>query len=326
MTQASSQTAASSASSPAYVGRFAPSPTGPLHFGSLVAALASYLHAHHAGGRWLVRMEDLDPPREQPGADSAILASLEAHGLHWDGEVLFQSTRLAAYEHALEQLLARDLVYPCTCTRKAIRAMGGLYNGHCRRHRADTDAPYALRLKLTDLPAPYTGLPDTLAVEDIFQGRHGYNLRTDADDTILRRKDGLHAYQLAVVVDDIAQGITHSIRGADLLPITGAQSRLFELLDAPVPHFGHVPMALHPQGDKLSKQTHAPALQAHRAGENLWHALRFLGQNPPAELRAAPPGRLLEWAKSHWRANAVQGTGHAVDPETGTITTEATPS
>jgi glutamyl-Q tRNA(Asp) synthetase len=280
-----------------YIGRFAPSPTGPLHFGSLVAALASFLHAHTHHGRWLVRMEDLDPPREQPGAADAILCSLEVHGLQWDGELLFQSQRLPAYEETLAQLIAANLIYPCYCTRQDLQALGGIYNGRCRTETLPAHAPHALRLKLYDTPQLPT---DMLSFMDLFQGLQHQNLRRTAGDAIVKRKDGLFAYQLAVVVDDIAQGITHVVRGADLLDVTSRQIALFKLLQAPAPIYGHVPLALTHNGQKLSKQNHAPPLENARAGNNLWQALVFLGQNPPSELEQAKVEDLMSWAITHW--------------------------
>ena len=288
-----------------YRGRFAPSPSGPLHFGSLVSALASFLHARHRGGNWLVRMENLDPPREQPGADRKILEALEAHGLHWDGCVWYQSERLDAYAQMLADLRRRGLAYPCNCTRKDLRAMGGVYDGRCRQRRTQPEKPFAWRLKLYDLPEAIAGLNETLGFEDLFQGCQQNNLRRDLGDPVIKRKDGLFAYQLAVVADDIAQGITHVIRGSDLLELSVGQLACFYLLGGQPPRFGHVPTAINAAGQKLSKQHGAPALQNHLAGDNLWQALAFLGQNPPLELAGASPGELLEWGRRNWRPDAL---------------------
>lgn len=290
----------------AYIGRFAPSPTGPLHFGSLVSALASYLHAHAHQGRWLVRMEDLDPPREQPGAADAILRCLEAHQLHWDGPVLYQSQRLAAYEEVLEALRAEDLLYACNCTRQDLQAIGGIYNGRCRNRRVDTTKPHAWRLKLYDLPPVYAALNDVVGFTDLIQGEQQQNLRLNAGDQILKRKDALFAYQLAVVADDIAQQVTHIIRGQDLLEVTARQIFLFQLLGAQPPVFGHVPLVLNDYGQKLSKQNLAPPLEDAQAGNNLWHALEFLGQNPPPTLKNASATEVLLWSKAHWDMNRLQ--------------------
>jgi glutamyl-Q tRNA(Asp) synthetase len=299
---------------PTYIGRFAPSPTGPLHFGSLVSALASYLHARSQQGQWLVRMEDLDPPREQPGAADQILTSLEKHGLSWDGAVLYQSQRHTAYGEALETLRKADLIYPCHCTRQDLQALGGVYDGRCRNQQVTTHKPHALRLKLYDLPAPWQALPEIVSFTDLFQGQQHQDLRREAGDIIVKRRDGLFAYQLAVVVDDIAQGITHVVRGSDLLEVTGRQWLLFRLLGARPPQFGHIPLALHPNGQKLSKQNHAPPLNSAEAGTNLWRALGFLGQNPPADLYNAPPAEVLSWASAHWQTAQIAGFG-AVPPD-----------
>ena len=271
--------------------------------GSLVSALASYLHAHSMAGKWLVRMEDLDPPREQPGAADAILHSLEDHGLHWDGSVIYQSQRLAAYDEVLHYLRAQNLVYPCNCTRQDLQNMGGVYNGRCRTRSVDIRQPHALRLKLYDLPRTLSS--EQLVFNDLIQGRQQQNLRTEAGDQIVRRKDGLIAYQLAVVVDDIAQQITHIIRGADLLDVSARQIFLFQQLDASPPEYGHVPLVLNAQGQKLSKQNFAPPLESGTAGHNLWQALRFLGQKPPEELNNASVNEVLCWARAHWQLEPI---------------------
>lgn len=292
-----------------YVGRFAPSPTGPLHFGSLVSALASYVHARKAGGRWRVRMENLDPPREEAGADEQILGALEAHGLQWDGGVLYQSDRLEAYANTLAQLQAQGLAYQCRCTRKRIHALGGVYDGRCRTDAVRDDEPHAWRLKLYDVPSPLPEPADPYRWHDLFQGAQCQSLRRDVGDPIIKRKDGLFAYQLAVVVDDIYQGVTHIIRGADLLPVSVGQVASFTLLGGQTPVFGHVPVAQNVQGQKLSKQHGAPALSRQKASGNLWQALHFLRQNPPEELLGAPPATLLDWACQHWRDDAITGMG-----------------
>nr|WP_324259920.1 tRNA glutamyl-Q(34) synthetase GluQRS [Cellvibrio fontiphilus] len=291
-----------------YRGRFAPSPTGPLHFGSLVTALASFLDAKANRGQWLVRMEDLDPPREQPGAADLILQALETHGLEWDETLIYQSSRHSAYEARLQELISRGLAYPCNCSRQQLAAMGGIYDGRCRIHQQDDTSPHAIRLKLYDIP----GCPcdDSVGFVDLFQGAQQQNLRTHAGDQILKRRDGFYAYQLAVVVDDIFQGITHIIRGSDLLEVTARQLRLFDLLEAPRPTYGHIPLALQANGQKLSKQNQAKALDNNKAGRNLWHGLAFLGQNPPADMARASTRELLDWAQVHWHRQAVKGLGY----------------
>ncbi len=303
----------SNTDTPGYRGRFAPSPSGPLHFGSLVSALASYLDAKAHKGQWLVRMEDLDPPREQPGAADLILQTLEDHGLYWDEPVLYQSQRHTAYQAALEWLMAQDLAYPCCCSRQELTAMGGIYDGRCRHRQLDLTQPHAIRLKLYDLPNRSPN--DWLNFDDLIQGHQTQNLRTQAGDQILKRRDGFYAYQLAVVVDDIHQNITHIIRGSDLLEVTARQLLLFSLLDAPQPAFGHVPLAMQANGQKLSKQNQAKAIDSAKASRNLWHGLAFLGQNPPLDLAHASTGELLDWAVAHWQRSAVTGLGHLYQEE-----------
>lgn len=298
----------SNTDTPRYRGRFAPSPSGPLHFGSLVSALASYIDAKANKGQWLLRMEDVDPPREQPGAADLILQTLEDHGLHWDEAVLYQSQRHQAYQDTLEELITRNLAYPCCCSRQELTAMGGIYNGRCRTQTVDVTQPHSIRLKLYDVPERSS--VDSLHFVDLIQGSQEQNLRTQAGDQILKRRDGFYAYQLAVVVDDIYQQISHIIRGSDLLDVTGRQLFLFELLKAPVPRYGHVPLAMQPNGQKLSKQNQAKPIDSRTAGRNLWHGLVFLGQNPPADLALAPTIEVLEWAVSHWQRRAITGLGH----------------
>jgi glutamyl-Q tRNA(Asp) synthetase len=271
-----------------YVGRFAPSPTGPLHFGSLVAALASWLDARRAGGQWLLRMEDLDRPRVVPGAADGILRQLEALGLAWDGAVLHQSARLDLYEDALRRLAPRT--YPCGCTRKELEdsalAIDGsrIYPGTCRVSLAPGKTARALRLRTDDAPIRFV---------DRVQGDIAQSVESEVGDFVLRRADGLHAYQLAVVVDDAAQGVTDVVRGADLLDSTARQIFLQRALGAPTPRYLHVPVATNEAGEKLSKQTAAAAV----GPADVPAALRFLGM-PAAP--ALSPLELLGWATAHW--------------------------
>lgn len=291
-----------------YIGRFAPSPSGPLHFGSLVTALASYLDAKANGGRWLVRMEDLDPPREQPGAADDILRCLEGHGLLWDDEVMYQSNRYDAYQTCLNDLIAHNWAYPCSCSRQDLASMGGIYDGRCRNKSVDLSKSHSLRLKLYDVDGhPGT---DEIHFHDLIQGSQAQNLRTQAGDQILKRRDGFYAYQLAVVVDDIAQGITHIIRGSDLLDVTGRQLFFFKLLGATPPAYGHAPLAMQANGQKLSKQNHARAVAIKEASRNLWRGLEFLGQNPPADLADASTSEILDWGLHHWRRDKIRGLSH----------------
>lgn len=282
-----------------YIGRFAPSPSGPLHFGSLVAALASYLDARSVHGQWLLRMEDLDPAREPPEAAAQILWALEVFGLHWDGPVLYQSQRLEAYAEALAALQARALIYSCDCSRVQIQAMGGVYDNRCRlRQLQPTEG--ALRVVVPD---------ETFEFMDMIQGPQQQNLLRECGDFVLRRKDGLFAYQLAVVVDDAFQHITHIVRGSDLLDSTPRQIYLQKLLSLPRPHYAHIPVAVNESGQKLSKQHFATPLDLQRPAPQLLSALQFLGQfagqRPDPHLAKASPAELLTWAIAHWDIQAV---------------------
>lgn len=278
-----------------YVGRFAPSPSGPLHFGSLVCALASYLDAKQNAGKWLVRIEDIDPPREQIGASDKILRCLEAHGLHWDGPVRYQSQRGEAYREVLTQLKAEDLTYPCSCTRKRLMLLQGCYDGFCRTHPISEAEPTAVRLKVHDLPPHYRHISTDLSFYDSVAGNISENL-AHKGDFVIHRKDGLFAYQLAVVVDDIDQGISHVVRGDDLLDTTTKQIFLYHLLDQTAPAFAHIPVVLDACGNKLSKQNHAPAVDNTTAAENLVEALAQLGlpvTNAPSDQSCDD---ILAWA------------------------------
>lgn len=310
---------------PVYRGRFAPSPTGPLHLGSLVSALASYLDARAHKGTWLVRIEDIDPPREMTGAVDLILRCLEAHGLHWDESVIYQSQRHSAYEETLQQLREKGLIYPCSCTRQDLASMGRIYNGHCRHHPPVSGTPSALRVMLTNSISSSPESAPITRFNDLFQGQQTHNLVEDGGDPILKRKDGLYAYPLAVVVDDAAQGITHIIRGMDLLEVTARQVFLFELLGFKTPIYGHVPLITFADGLKLSKQNRAPALVNEKASQNLWQALDFLGQNPPYELLHAPVNTLIEWGVANWDRNKVRGQTRIYTESTALTANEPTP-
>lgn len=281
-----------------YRGRFAPSPTGPLHFGSLIAALASFLDARHNGGTWLVRMEDLDPPREEPGAADSILNSLRHHGLHWDEAVLYQSTRSAAYATALAELAQGGRLFFCDCSR-AILDADGACRGACRTRQTEIAGCGAIR---TAVP------PDcTIQFTDRLQGPQYTALGKSLADFVVRRKDGLDAYQLAVVVDDAAQGITHVVRGSDLLDSTPRQIFLQQQLTYRTPRYAHLPVITTGQGQKFSKQNHAPALNNEQAADNLRCALRFLRQaDPPPTLTGAE--QLLSYAIEHWVLQQVPAT------------------
>ncbi|MBI1284384.1 MAG: tRNA glutamyl-Q(34) synthetase GluQRS [Thiobacillus sp.] len=287
---------------PAYVGRFAPSPTGPLHFGSLVAALASWLDARAAGGRWLVRMEDLDRPRCEPGAADSILRQLDAYGLQWDGTVLVQSLRDDAYAAALAALQAVGAVYPCACTRSQLAQAPRnheseiIYPGTCRNGLAAGAIARAWRVRVPDAASRF---------HDRIHGELTQNLAHDVGDFIVKRADGWFAYQLAVVVDDAFQGITDVVRGADLLWNTPRQIYLQTLLGLPMPRYAHVPLITNAAGQKLSKQTRAPALPGAGQGAVMTQALAAIGHAPARELAGAGPAELLAWASASWQIKNV---------------------
>ena len=276
------------------IGRFAPTPSGHLHFGSLVAALASFLDARASGARWLLRMEDLDPPREVPGAAAAILRALENYGFEWDGPVLYQSQRSAAYAEVVEQLIKRDLAYACSCSRSQL-AGHAIYPGTCR-HAGRSRHDAAIRLRVPDAD---------FAFIDRVQGHYSRNLAREDGDFIIQRRDGLFAYQLAVVVDDAFQGVTDVVRGADLLDSTPRQLYLQQLLGLPHPAYLHVPLLLQPDGHKLGKSYRSPPLPPDQATPLLTRALRALGQQPPPELAQATPAEIMVWGGAHWDAGAI---------------------
>lgn len=290
-----------------YRGRFAPSPTGPLHFGSLVAAVGSYLDARHHNGAWLVRMEDLDVPRCMPGAAEDILRTLKAFGLHWDGEVIHQSLRTDAYDEALHRLQALGAVYPCCCTRKEIADSalhgidGPVYPGTCRHGIPAGREGRAWRVRTGNEP---------IGFDDELQGRIAQHLESEIGDFVVKRADGLYAYQLAVVVDDAFQHITHIVRGCDLLASTPRQIHLQRLLGLPTPAYMHLPVAVNAQGEKLSKQTLAPAISTDDVVATLISALDFLQQQPPAELRQGSIEEVLGWAIKNWQPERLKGCRH----------------
>jgi glutamyl-Q tRNA(Asp) synthetase len=285
----------------AYRGRFAPSPSGLLHFGSLIAALASFLDsksfvsANGDSGKWLVRIEDIDPPREQTGASSAILASLEAFGLHWDEQVLYQSQQSETYQDTLSDLQQKNLSYYCQCTRAEIKKLGGIYQGHCK---ALNQPKQHSAIRLTNQYGLYQ-------FDDIFQGKVTCEQALAKEDFIIHRKDGLFAYQLAVVVDDIHQNINHVIRGCDLLEPTARQLTLFATLNRPTPEYGHVPLAITSTGYKLSKQNKAPRIHNDNPQPALIAALTFLGQSPDPKLVNEEVDDIISWAINHWSRDKV---------------------
>lgn len=284
------------ASTSPYIGRFAPSPTGPLHMGSLVAAVAGFLDARANRGTWLLRMEDLDPPREPPGAADRILEQLQTFGLDWDGEVLYQSTRHEAYAEALEKLDHAGMTYACDCSRRRVREQGSVYDGRCRKRGERVGSPHAIRLRVE---------PESISFHDAIQGDYGQDMAGEVGDFVIRRKDGLFAYQLAVVVDDAWQGVTHVLRGYDLIDSTPRQVYLQRLLGLPTPAYAHIPILVDRRGDKLSKQTFASAIAAAEAGRTLQRALAYLDLETPTELAGADCAQLLDWAIEHWELQRV---------------------
>ncbi len=284
-----------------YIGRFAPSPSGELHFGSLIAALGSYLQARAQQGIWRVRIEDIDPPREVPGAAETILRQLEHYGLYWDGEVLWQSRRHDAYRDVLERLHREGLSYFCTCTRARIQSVGGFYDGHCRtlQHGPENAAVRLLQRQ------------PVLEFTDRLRGRIVAEEKLAREDFIIHRRDGLFAYNLAVVVDDHFQGVTEIVRGADLIAPTVRHISLYQQLGWPAPEYVHLPLALNEQGDKLSKQNHAPALPEGDPRPVLIRALQFLNQDVTKEWQDLSLEDLLEKAVANWSLSRVPVTGDA---------------
>jgi glutamyl-Q tRNA(Asp) synthetase len=265
-----------------------------LHLGSLICALASFLDARSQGGRWLLRMEDLDPPRESPGAARQILDSLAAHGLRWDGEVLWQSRRHAAYTEAFESLLTRGLAFRCNCTRAQIRAGGNVYRGYCRDRKLSRRAAAAVRVIVRG--------STRIRIEDRIQPPLEQDLMEEVGDFIIHRRDDLHAYQLAVVLDDAFQGVTDVVRGSDLYDSTPRQVYLQRLLGLPTPRYAHIPVITNEEGQKLSKQSHAEPLDDKAVLANLRLALEFLHQDVPD---CDSVDALLRKAISKWRADAI---------------------
>lgn len=286
-----------------YTGRFAPSPTGPLHFGSLVAAVASYCDAKANQGNWLVRIEDLDKPREVKGAAETILRSLETFGFEWDGKIVYQSKRAELYAEALTALQNKNLIYPCTCTRKEIADSstklgidGVIYPKTCLHWPVKPDLPYSQRIQ--------TNVSEITFI-DAIQGEIKQILSKQVGDFVLKRADGLFAYQLAVVVDDDAQGVTNILRGADLLDSTPRQIYLQQRLNLPTPHYAHVPVACNLADEKLSKQTLAEPIDTRLSGQLICNALSFLGQQPPFEIKNADLNDIWHWAIANWALTKV---------------------
>lgn len=301
----------------AYRGRFAPSPTGALHFGSLIAAVASYLAARKAGGEWLIRIEDVDRTREVPGSADSIVRALDAFGFEWTGSIVRQSDRTPAYQAALERLRHADLIYECSCSRKAIAEATAdqtrdepRYPGWCRSGSCDPSLPCAIRFKVE---------PGRVAFDDEIAGHLAIDVSADCGDFVITRRDGLFAYQLAVVVDDAEQGITHVVRGADLLTSTPRQLLLQRSLGFAEPAYAHVPLATDEHGVKLSKSAGAGAVDVTKPAEEIWRALHFLRQTPPAQLRSADLETLWSWAVEYWTTAPLKGLGQAAVVASSTV-------
>jgi glutamyl-Q tRNA(Asp) synthetase len=294
-----------------YIGRFAPSPTGPLHFGSLVAAVGSYLEARAQHGTWLLRIEDIDAPRTVPGATDTILRQLEACGFEWDGDIVYQSLRIDRYRQVLDALMTQGKAFGCACTRREIadsslaRDGSRRYPGTCRSGLLPGRPPRAWRLR-TD--------PGQIIFDDAIQGVCSEDVWADVGDFVLLRADGQFAYQLAVVVDDAEQGITHIVRGADLLDSTARQIYLQRQLGVLTPCYAHLPVVVNVAGEKLSKQTLAPAVRPQEAVSALHGALRFLGQQPPPALGQTTLRELWAWAHQHWQLDRVPRVRSATAP------------
>lgn len=291
-----------------YRGRFAPSPTGLLHLGSLLAAAGSYLQARAQRGAWLLRFEDIDTPRVIPGAADQILRTLEQFGFEWDGPVTRQSERLDLYRAALEQLQAAGSTFPCSCSRQELGHLRPplaanedeepFYPGTCRAGPKRSDVPLACRFRVVDRPVEF---------HDALQGSYRQNVATQVGDFIVQRRDRVYAYQLAVVVDDAAQGITEVVRGCDLLSNTPRQMLLQEALGVAPPRYLHLPLLVEADGSKLAKSRRSVPLARAAAAAQLHAVLRWLGQCPPADLAQAEPRELLAWATEHWDLDPLRG-------------------
>ncbi len=277
-----------------YVGRFAPSPTGPLHFGSLVAAVASYLEACQHDGQWLLRIEDIDPPRQVAGADLAIIRALETYGFEWSGPVTYQSQNRARHDDVINTLIADGLAYSCACSRSDIG--GPVYDGRCRN--LQLSGKHAIRI--------LTG-NESIRFADGLQGKYSQQLESAVGDFVIRRRDGLIAYQLAVVVDDFDQGVTHVVRGVDLLDSTPRQIYLQKVLGMPTPAYLHTPLVLADDQQKLSKMTGAEAITFTAPRPTLVAALRALWQQPPPELGDNDMHDIWSWAKENWNTKSLKG-------------------
>ncbi len=282
------------------IGRFAPSPTGPLHVGSLVAAVASYCQAKAQGGQWLLRIEDVDQSRCHPAFASSMIETLATYGFVWDGEIVYQSQRQADYQSALDRLITTQQAYPCSCSRKEIADSsqrigieGAIYPGTCLHKTPNMSTPLAWRVRTPN---------HVIAIEDALQGKLCHHLANDIGDFVLKRADGLFTYQLAVVVDDARQQVTQVVRGADLLNSTTRQVYLQQALGYASPQYAHIPLVTNSLGQKLSKQTLAQALPLDNIVATLQASLACLQRTPPVPSQIKRPDHLLQWAIEHWQS------------------------
>jgi glutamyl-Q tRNA(Asp) synthetase len=284
-----------------YVGRFAPSPTGPLHFGSLLTAVASYLQARVRHGKWLLRVEDIDPPREQPGSDERIIDALKAYGFEWDGPVSYQSQFEARHEKLVQRLLDAGHAYPCSCSRRDLAGarrgpLGPIYPGTCRSGSHGREV--AIRVRTDDEPIRFV---------DALQGEQSQRLESESGDFVIKRRDGFIAYQLAVVADDHEQGITEVVRGIDLLDSTPRHIHLQRLLGFKSPDYSHIPVAENTDGQKLSKLTGATEIDLREVRPMLVSALAVLGQRPAEDLAASSLESIWGWAAENWQLGVMSG-------------------
>ncbi len=280
-----------------YKGRFAPSPTGPVHFGTLIAAVGSYLQAKKNNGEWLIRMEDVDITRKIEGADTDILNTLEAFSFEWHGEVIYQSKQSEHYQQALNQLISQSMVFPCLCSRKQLaKSNSDIYPGNCRDQNLSEKAEHALRIRAKNI---------SIQFDDAVMGRQSQNIGQQCGDFIIKRRDGLFAYQLAVVVDDALQNITEVVRGADLLDSTARQIYLQQQLGYPTPNYCHLPLAVDTAGNKISKSEGATKIDVNHKEKLLVNVLDFLAQQPPVDLVQSNINDIWQWAITHWEINRV---------------------
>lgn len=288
-----------------YRGRFAPSPTGELHFGSLITAVASYLQAKHQHGEWLLRIDDIDPPREQKGATSSILNTLENFGFEWDQDVFYQSHNREQHQDIVQQLLTQKKAYPCSCSRKSIQEKTGqrqgpiIYPGFCRQgplQSLSATASHSIRLHCQQ---------QTIRFNDLIQGKQVIDLEKSRGDFVIQRSDGYFSYQLASGFDDAEQGITEVVRGADLLSDTSCQIHLQNTLNLDNPQYCHIPVIVNHAGQKLSKQNHAKPIRQTESVSLLHKSLQFLGQNPPPDLLSVNQNEIWSWALSHWQLDLI---------------------